>query len=320
MKLPAAIAAALLSLSLIGAAHAEDVTIGTGSANGVYYPAGGAICRLVNKGNKDHGIRCTAQSTGGSIYNLRALRRGDINFAIVQSDWQYKAYRGEGAFADMPPFKDLRSVFSLHTEMFTVAVTRKSGITKFDDLQGKRVNIGDKGSGMRAIMNELMSAKGWTEHSFAETSEMKPADAADAFCKGKLDAMVFAAGHPNGLIQQLTSNCGAKLVPVEGTEVDKLLADNPYYARTAIPGGMYPGNGQNTPTFGVKATVVTTASTDDETVYQITKAVFDNFDSFKTLHFVFATLDKDRMVASGLIAPIHPGALKYYRENGLIKE
>ena len=322
MKFTAVALSMFLGLSLSLPAHADDrvVTIGTGSATGVYYPAGGAICRLVNQGNKDHGIRCTAQSTGGSIYNLRALRRGDINFAIVQSDWQYEAYRGEGAFADAPPFKDLRSVFSLHSEMFTVAVARKSGIAKFDDLPGHRVNIGDKGSGMRAIMNELMEAKGWNAKSFADASELKPAEAADAFCKGKLDAMVFAAGHPNGLIQQLTSNCGAKLVPVEGKEVDKLLAENPYYARTAIPGGMYPGNPQSTMTFGVKATVVTTADMDDETVYQITKAVFDHFDSFKTLHFVFATLDKDRMVASGLIAPIHPGALRYYRENGLIKE
>ncbi len=301
-------------------AQEKIITIGTGSVTGVYYPAGGAICRLINRGRKEHGYRCFVESTGGSIYNIRALRDGEISFGIVQSDWQYNAYRGEGVFADGPPFRDLRSVFSLHSEMFTVAVAKDSGIRKFTDLKGKRVNIGDPGSGMREIMQNLMESLRWSKHSFAEASELKPADAAKELCDGKLDAMVFAAGHPNGLIQEITSNCGAKLIPVEGKEVDKLIADNQFYSRTAIPGGMYQGNPQNTATFGVKATLVTTADADEEAVYQLTKAVFENFDSFKTLHFVFATLDKDRMVNSGNIAPIHPGALRYFREAGLIHD
>ena len=313
---------AALVISLIAMpslAQEKIITIGTGSVTGVYYPAGGAICRLINRGRKEHGFRCFVESTGGSIYNIRALRDGEISFGIVQSDWQYNAYRGEGVFADGPPFRDLRSVFSLHSEMFTVAVAKNSGIKRLADLKGKRVNIGDPGSGMREIMQNLMDAMRWSKHSFAEASELKPADAAKDLCAGKLDAMVFAAGHPNGLIQEITGNCGAKLIPVEGQEVDKIIADNPFYARTAIPGGMYQGNPQNTSTFGVKATLVTTADADEEAVYQLTKAVFDNFDSFKTLHFVFATLDKDRMVNTGLIAPIHPGALRYFREAGLIK-
>lgn len=312
---------ALLTFATTPVAHAQEniITIGTGSVTGVYYPAGGAICRLINRGRKEHGIRCFVESTGGSIYNIRALRDGEISFGIVQSDWQYNAYRGEGVFADGPPFTDLRSVFSLHSEMFTVAVAKDSGIKKFADLKGKRVNIGDVGSGMREIMQSLMELEHWTKHSFAEASELKPTDAVKELCAGKLDAMVFAAGHPNGLIQEVTGNCGAKLIPVEGADVDKLLTANPFYARTAIPGGMYQGNPQNTATFGVKATLVTTADADEEAVYQLTKAVFDNFDNFKTLHFVFATLDKDRMVSSGLIAPIHPGALRYYKEVGLLK-
>lgn len=316
--------ACLLALTLVffapeSRAQENIITIGTGSVTGVYYPAGGAICRLINRGRKEHGIRCFVESTGGSIYNIRALRDGEISFGIVQSDWQYNAYRGEGVFADGPPFRDLRSVFSLHSEMFTVAVGKESGIKKFNDLKGKRVNIGDAGSGMREIMQGLMESHHWTKHSFAEASELKPTDAAKELCDGKIDAMVFAAGHPNGLIQEITSNCGAKLIPIEGVEVEKLLSENPFYARTAIPGGMYQGNPQNTATFGVKATLVTTEDADEEAVYQLTKAVFDNFDSFKTLHFVFATLDKQRMVSSGLIAPLHPGALRYYKEVGLIK-
>lgn len=313
---------ALLALCVPELATAQEriISIGTGSVTGVYYPAGGAICRLINRGRKEHGIRCYVESTGGSVYNIHAMRDGEVNFGIVQSDWQYAAYRGEGLFGDGPPFRDLRSIFSLHSEMFTVAASAKSGIKSFSDLKGKKVNIGDRGSGMRAIMQEIMDAKGWTSRSFAAASELRPAEAVKALCEGKIDAMVFAAGHPNGLIQEITSDCGALLVPVEGAETEKLLSAHPYYARTAIPGGMYKNNPQNTATFGVRATLVTTAQMDEEIVYQLTKAVFDNFDSFKTLHFVFATLDKDRMMSSGLTAPLHPGALRYYKEAGLFKD
>ncbi len=320
----------LLSLALLSGAMdvapamAKDtsniVSIGTGAVTGVYYPAGGAICRLVNRGRKEHGIHCFVESTGGSVANINGLRDGDLGFGIVQSDWQYKAYHGDEHFADKTPFANLRSVFSLHSEMFTVAVAKNSKIKTFADLKGNRVNIGDEGSGMRVTMQELMHAYRWTNASFAKATEMKPTDAAQALCEKKIDAMVFTAGHPNGLVQEITSNCGARLIPVEGKKVDALIASNPYYARTAIPGGMYTGNAQNTPTFGGRATLVTTADMDEEEVYQLTKAVFENFDSFKTLHFVFATLDKERMVTSALIAPIHPGALRYYREAGLITD
>jgi TRAP transporter TAXI family solute receptor len=309
-------------LSVSDAAQAQDniITIGTGSETGVYFPAGGAICRLVNRSRKEHGVRCYVESTGGSIYNIRALKDGEISFGIVQSDWQYNAYKGEGVFGDGPPFRDLRSVFSLHSEMFTVAVGKDSGIKTFSDLKGKRVNIGDAGSGMREIMQNIMESKHWTKGSFTRAAELKPIDAAKELCEGKLDAMVFAAGHPNGLIQEVTGNCGAKLIAVESGEIDMLLKNNPFYARTAIPGGMYAGNPQNTATFGVKATLVTTSDADDETVYQLVKAVFDNFDNFKTLHFVFATLEKEKMVSAGLVAPMHPGALRYFREADLIED
>lgn len=297
----------------------KTITIGTGSVTGVYYPAGGAICRLLNRGRKEHGIRCFVESTGGSIYNLNALRDKDLDFGIVQSDWQYNAYKGQGVFALGKPFVDLRSVFSLHSEMFTVVVRSDSEIEEFSDLKNQRVNIGNPGSGMRAIMDELMSIKGWTKSSFKEATELNPVDQAKALCEGKIDAMVFAAGHPNGLIQEVTSMCHARILPMNGEEVKTLIAQHPYYAMTVIPGGMYRGNGKDIPTFGIKATLVTTKDTNSQTVYELTKAVFDNFDSFKTLHFVFATLDKERMVSAGLTAPLHPGALRYFKEKGLLK-
>lgn len=308
-----------VSIPFAAEAASKTITIGTGAVTGVYYPAGGAICRLLNRNRKEHGIRCFVESTGGSIYNLNALRDGELDFGIVQSDWQYNAYKGQGVFAHGPAFSKLRSVFSLHSEMFTVVARGESTIQRFDDLKGKRVNIGNPGSGMRAIMDELMDIKGWTRSSFKEVHELKPAEQAKALCENKIDAMVFAAGHPNGLIQEVTSMCHARIIPVNGPEVTELLNNHPYYALTEIPGGMYRGNGRNIQTFGIKATLVTTIDEDEETVYQLTKAVFDNFDSFKTLHFVFATLDKERMVSAGLTAPLHEGARRYFQEVGLLK-
>lgn len=300
-------------------AASRPITIGTGAVTGVYYPAGGAICRLLNTNRKEHGIRCFVESTGGSIYNLNSLRDRDLDFGIVQSDWQYNAYKGKGLFAHGPAFTKLRSVFSLHSEMFTVVVRADSKIAKFDDLPNHRVSIGNPGSGMRAIMDELMDIKGWSKASFKEVKELKPNEQVEALCSNKIDAMVFAAGHPNGLIQEVTSLCDARIVPVDGKAVETLLGSHPYYALTTIPGGMYRGNGTDIPTFGIKATLVTTSDMDAETVYQLTKSVFDNFDSFKTLHFVFATLDKERMVSAGLTAPLHEGAVRYYKEVGLLK-
>lgn len=300
-------------------AASKTITIGTGAVTGVYYPAGGAICRLLNRNRKEHGIRCFVESTGGSIYNLNALRDGELDFGVVQSDWQYNAYKGQGVFAHGPAFTKLRSVFSLHSEMFTVVARGDSTIKTFDDLKGHRVNIGNPGSGMRAIMDELMNIKGWGRGSFKEVMELKPADQAKALCENRIDAMVFAAGHPNGLIQEVTAMCNARIIPVNGPEVAELLKTHPYYARTMIPGNMYRGNGKDIETFGIKATLVTTADEDEETVYQLTKSVFDNFDSFKTLHFVFATLDKERMVSAGLTAPLHEGARRYFVEAGLLK-
>lgn len=302
-------------------AHAEEhvVTIGTGSVNGVYYPAGGAICRLVNRSGAENGMHCYAESTGGSIANIRALKAGNLDFAIAQSDWQYKAYKGEGDFSDAEAVPNLRSVLSLHTEMLTIAAGKNSGIKHLADIRGKRINAGEASSGMREQLQILAGALGWGAD-YAKLLDLKPVDAVQALCDGKIDAIVVSIGHPNGLVQEATSRCGARLVSVEGKPVDDLLARTPYYARAIIPGGMYQNNPQPVSTFGVKATLLTSASEDEETVYQVTKAVFDNFDSFKTLHFVFATLDRQHSAKDGLVAPLHPGALRYFKEVGLIKE
>lgn len=298
----------------------KTVTIGTAGVTGVYYPAGGAICRLVNRGRKEHGVRCTVESTGGSINNLEAMHKGELEMGVVQSDILYNAYNGTEIFADVGSDKGVRDVMALHAEPFTVVARKESKINSFDDLKGKRVYMGPPGSGMRATMEELMKKKGWTHKTFASVVDLKSSDQSQALCSGKIDVMIYSGGHPNGAIQQITSQCATRLVDVDGPAIDKMIAEHPYYAHAVIPGGMYVGNPKDVHTFGVRAEVVASANLDDASVYQVVKAVFENLDNFKTLHPVFATLDAKHMVPSGNLAPIHPGALKYYKEKGLIEE
>ena len=308
-----------LGLGATGTATAESfITIGTGGVTGVYYPAGGAICRLVNKGRKEHGVRCSVESTGGSVYNLNTIRAGELDMGVAQSDWQYHAYNGTSQFAEQGPNKDLRAVFSLHPEPFTVVARKDSGIKTFDDLKGKRVNIGNPGSGQRGTMEVVMNAKGWTMGDFKLVSELKAAEQSQALCDNKIDAMVYVVGHPNGSIKEATTSCDTVLVPVDGPAIDKLVSDNPYYRKAIIPGGMYSGSDADTPTFGVAATFVSSTNTPADTVYQVVKAVFENFDDFRKLHPSFEHLTKEEMVKEGLSAPLHDGAAKYFKEAGLM--
>ncbi|MGH1462810.1 MAG: TAXI family TRAP transporter solute-binding subunit [Neptuniibacter sp.] len=296
----------------------EFITIGTGGVTGVYYPTGGAICRLVNKSRKEHGIRCSVESTGGSVYNLNTIRAGELDMGVAQSDWQFHAYHGTSKFKDAGANKDLRAVFSVHPEPFTVVARSDSGIKNFDDIKGKRVNIGNPGSGQRGTMQVLMDAKGWTASDFALTSELKASEQASALCDNKIDVMIYTVGHPSGAIKEATTSCDSVLVNVTGSTVDKLIGGNSYYRSALIPGGMYRGNAQDTMTFGVGATFVSSANVPEKVVYQVVKAVFENFDTFRKLHPAFAHLKKEQMVKDGLSAPLHPGAAKYYKEAGLL--
>ena len=296
-------------------AEEKFITIGTGGQTGVYYVVGQSICRLVNRGSAEHSMKCTAPSTGGSIANINAIKAGDMDMGVAQSDAQFNAYNGAGDF-EGDKFENLRSVFSVHPEPFTVVARADSGIETFADLKGKRVNVGNPGSGQLATMQVVMDKLGWTMGDFALASELKPAEQSAALGDNKVDAIIYTVGHPNGSIQEATSTVEARLIPVTGPEIDALVADNPYYAKATIPGGMYAGTDADVETFGVKATFVTSADVDDETVYQVVKAVFDNFDRFKGLHPAFANLSEEEMITQGLSAPLHPGAEKYYQERG----
>jgi TRAP transporter TAXI family solute receptor len=318
----AILAAALLAGTAIsgsaGANSQQFITIGTGGVTGVYYPTGGAICALVNRDRKSHGIRCSVESTGGSVYNLNTIRAGELDMGVAQSDWQFHAYNGTSKFEDQGPNKDLRAVFSVHAEPFTVVARKDAGIKTFDDLKGKRVNIGNPGSGQRGTMEVVMAAKGWSKDDFALVSELKAAEQSKALCDNKIDAMVYVVGHPNGSIKEATTSCDTVLVAVDGPAIEKLVADNAYYRTTAIPGGMYAGNPEDVPTFGVGATFVSSTQTPADTIYQVVRAVFENFDRFRKLHPAFANLKQSEMIKDGLSAPLHDGAARYYREAGLM--
>jgi hypothetical protein len=300
-------------------AKMKFVTIGTGGITGVYYPTGGAICRIVNKKRKVYGLRCTVESTGGSVFNVNAIMAGDLEFGVVQSDRQFQAMKGLAEWKDKGPQKDLRAVFTVHPESITLVAANDAGIKSINDLRGKRVNIGNPGSGQRQNSIDGLTNAGINYKKDLKAEGVKAAEAPGLLQDGRIDAFFYTVGHPSGAIKEATAG-RRKVHFVSITKVDKLLKKYPYYAKAVIPIKLYPGstNTKDVQTFGVKATFVTSAKVPDRMVYAITKEVFDNFESFKKLHPAYQVLTKQNML-EGMSAPIHPGAMKYYKESGLDK-
>ncbi len=314
------VAAALVLAAPVGAAPAQPqvMTIGTGGVTGLYYAAGGAVCRLVNKDRAKHGHRCTVEATGGSVANIQTLQRGGLDFGVVQSDAQFNAVKGLKSF-EGKPFADLRAVFSIHPEPLTLVARKEAQIKSLSDLKGKRVNIGNPGSGTRALVDELMGAVGLKRNDFAAVTELKADEHGAALCDHKIDAFFYVVGHPSANIQGPMTTCGAQLVSITGPAVDKLVSAHAFYADARIPAKTYPSQGAELDTYGVLATIVTSAQRPDDEVYLFVKSVFDHLDEFKQLHPAFAGLQPDKMIKAGLSAPLHPGALKYYKEKGWMK-
>ncbi|HBO37992.1 MAG TPA: C4-dicarboxylate ABC transporter substrate-binding protein, partial [Pasteurellaceae bacterium] len=273
---------------------------------------------LVNRDTAKTQVKCNAPSTGASVANLNAIADKQMDMGIAQSDWQYHAYNGSSSFEGKKNEK-LRAIFSLHPEPFTLMARDDSGIKSFNDLKGKRVNVGDPGSGTRATMNVILAAKGWTDKDFRVASELKPAEMASVMCDNNLDAITYNVGHPNGALKEAAASCDAHLVEITGPEIDKLVADHSYYAKATIPGGLYKGTDNPVDTFGVYATLVTSSDVDADKVYAVVKSVFDNFDRFKRLHPAFANLKEEEMIKNALSAPLHDGAIRYYKERGWLK-
>ncbi|WP_421726690.1 TAXI family TRAP transporter solute-binding subunit [Bauldia sp.] len=310
-----------------GSAVAQDdvqyIAIGTGGPTGVYFVVGNSVCRMVHKEaaegrdeGRHHGIRCSAPSTAGSTYNIGQVCGGELDFGVAQSDWQYNAFNGT-----MPdrvtPCPKLRAVFSVHAEPYQIIAGSDSGIQSWDDLRGKRFNIGNPGSGQRGTTEELMEGHGWTTDDFAVATELTSTEQSTALCDDNIDAYGYTVGVPNAGVSVATDGCGAYIVDLGDDGVaKKLVDDNPYYGFTTIPAGTYSTTDKDVTTFGVLATFVTSEDVSEDVVYEVTRAVFENLDDFRGLHPAFANLEPETMITNGLSADLHPGAEKYYKEQG----
>jgi len=301
------------------AADPQFIIVGTGGVTGVYYPAGGAICRTVNKERKETGIRCSVESTQGSVANLSRLGGDELDLVVAQSDSQYHAYHGTDVFESSGANKNLRSVFSLHTEPFTVVARKQSGIKSFDDLAGKRVNIGNSGSGQRETMDILMRAKGWTTGSFTVASELSSAEQAQALCNNEIDAFVFSVGYPSGSLKDAANSCDVVIVAIDEPIVDSLIAENSVYTKAVVPGGMYRGTDSDVATLGVRASLITSTTANADLIYTVVKNVIENLDTVKRGHPAFKSLDAKLMAVNKSNIPTHKGAEKYFKEVGLIQ-
>jgi TRAP transporter TAXI family solute receptor len=296
------------------------VTIGTGGVTGVYYPTGGAISRVVNKKSKEYNIKATVESTGGSVYNINAVLAGDLEFGIAQSDRQYQAYKGVAEWENRGAQTKLRAVFSIHPESITCIASGESGINSIADLKGKRVNIGNPGSGQLQNSKDVFDAAGLAEDD-VNAEYAKAVESPGLLQDERLDAFFYTVGHPNGNIKEATSGrIKVKIVPIDGAVADALVKKFPYYAKSVIAIKNYPTalNESDVNSVGVKATLISSSDVSEDVVYAITKEVFENFEDFKKLHPAYSVLTKESMLA-GLSAPIHAGALKYYKEAGLVK-
>ena len=311
------------SVPTVSVSAAEFISIGTGGPTGVYFVVGNSVCRMVHKeaaegrkSGRKHGLRCAAPSTGGSNYNIGQIKEGELQFGVAQSDWQYHAYNGSSKW-EGNQYGDLRAVFSVHPEPFQLIAGKNSGISSWDDLKGKTVNIGNPGSGQRGTMEVLMAARGMSIDDFKQATELTSSEQVGALCDGKVDAIAYTVGVPNGAIGQAIDGCGASFVNLDSAAEEKLVNDNPYYAFANIPAGtFYKSQANDATTFGVMATFVSSASVSDDVVYEVVRAVFENLDDFRKLHPAFTNLDPEQMISNGLSAPLHDGAVKYYKEQG----
>ncbi len=297
----------------------QFVTIGTGGVTGVYYPTGGAISKLINS-KEEYNIKSTVESTAGSVYNINAVLTGDLDFGIAQSDKQYQAYFGTSEWKDAGSQKDLRSVFSIHPESITLVASQNSGINTVKDLKGKRVNLGNVGSGQLQNSQDIFEVLGFSKEDI-EAEYVKAVESPGLLQDERIDAFFYTLGHPSGAIKEATSGrIKVKIVPITGPEIDELIKEKPYYAKSIIEAKNYPNavNTEDVNTVGVKATLITSVNVNEEVVYAITKEVFENFDEFKKLHPAYSTLTKESML-QGLSAPLHKGAIRYYKEAGLDK-
>lgn len=299
------------------AAEPASIIIASGRAGGLYHPVAGAICSLVNENTSRHDITCTVEFGLGSVSNIEHLRDGEVTLAIAQSDTHRDAVHGIGPFDEAGPFEDLRSVLALYVEQVTVLARKDRDINVFADLKGKTIYLPPPEAGGRVLMEQLMDAEGWPADAVDVVSTHVAPNVAQALCDGEFDAFSLTVGHPSPLIKEATTTCDAVLVEVSDPAVHAVIDAEPLYARSTIPGKTYRGNRQDVPGLGLVATLVTTAQTSPDTIYEVTKAFFEGVDRLRSESFLFSSLTTEQMAKVGLIAPLHEGAARYYSQADL---
>ncbi len=308
--------AALIAALTIPAFAAEFITIGTGSVTGTYYPTGGAVCRLVNKYKKETKIRCSVESTGGSEYNINTIKNGELDFGIAQSDVVYNMANGLKKY-EGKAVKKLRSVMAIYPELFTLVTRKEAAINSIKDIKGKRINVGNPGSGHASTAATLFPYLSMSKDDLGFAGVLKAGESPDALRDNKIDGYFYMVGHPTANIKDASNSVDINITPVVGPEVDKMIKDNPYFAKADVPAGLYKGIDTAVPTFGVKAVLVTSTDVSEKAVYTLVKAILENFDAFKKLHPAYANITKESLL-DGLSAPLHEGAKKYFKEAGLL--
>jgi len=315
-------AATLAVLALTsGAARAQDqrfMVISTGGVTGVYHPVGSAICQSVNKTRSEHGLRCTAESEGGSIANLEALRSGRAGFAIVQADWLHHAYLGTSVFAAKGPHPELRTVLGLHSELATLVVRASSEAASLTDLKGARVNIGPDGSGSAATWQEITDMTGWSSADQAQVLRSELSGLGEALCAGDIDAYFVVIGHPAGVIEDTQAQCSIRLIGIEAGWLENMLEAAPYYRSAQIPAGVYDGLGP-VETIGTGSYVVSVDAMPDAVVDTVLRAVFKDVDRFRLAHPALDSLVAPHMLQTDTTVPLHHGAYDLYREKGYLQ-
>jgi len=295
----------------------EFITIGTGGVTGTYYPTGGAICRLANKMKKESGIRCSVESTGGSVYNVNAIGSGDLDFGMVQSDVAYQASRGEGKF-EGKAIPKLRSVMAIYPELLALVVRKDANINSIEDLKGKKINVGNPGSGNEATAMVIFDEYGIKKNDLALWGVLTAQECPMALKDNKIEGYFYMVGHPTANITDAANSTPINIVPIEGKKADDIVSKYPYYAKGYIPANTYSGVNENVNSIGVKALLVTSSDVSDKSVETILKAVLDNFDEFKEMHPAYKSVTKESLL-EGIAVPMHKGAEKYYKQIGLMK-
>jgi len=294
------------------------LTIGTGDITGLYYLTGGAISRIVNSRSSETGLRLNVKSTSGSVYNIDNVVSETIELGIVQSDRLYQAVNGTQKWQHKAN-KQLRAVFGIHTEAVTLIASERSGITCISHLKDKRVNLGHPDSGQRQNAIHALESQGFDFNKDLNATEFEDYKVPELIHLNQLDAAFITAGHPTDFFNAICSgNSKVRFIPM--IKLDTILKKYPYYNETQINVSLYPGQSNQTDvkTFGVKSILITSEKIDERDIYLITKAIFSKITVFKKYHPAYTSLSPHYMVED-LNAPIHPGALKYFKEAKLIK-